>query len=52
MEIQDWYVAIDSQGELVAMFLSEDDRDRFIYAKEMMTVEKYTKDVYKLQLKR
>jgi len=52
MEIQTWYVAIDINNELVAMFLLEADCMGYCKAKEEITGLPYTQDVYKMQLKR
>lgn len=52
MEIQTWYVAIDVNDELMAMFLNKFDLDSWVERKEDVTGLPYTKEEYQLKLKR
>jgi len=49
--IQTWYVVIDVNDVIIAMFLYEDHCDRYMSAMEEMTQLPYTKDVFQMNLK-
>lgn len=49
--LQIWYVAIDVNDQIVAMFLIKDHCERYCSAMEEMTKLPYTQDEYKMILK-
>lgn len=49
--LQIWYIAIDVNDNIVAMFLKREDCVKYCKEKEMETKLPYTQDEYKMILK-
>lgn len=49
--IQTWYVAIDVNDQIVAMFLIKEDCEKYCEQKELERKLPYTQDEYKMILK-